>query len=231
MSWTSPHSASRDWLTHGSIRRFRKWLVERVAASRWGVVSASDDDVEVMAREIGVQPDVLLEARVQALRERVRAGRVQPMGDKKAHSQHYQFELLMPEEVFRAWKHEAQRRGVDGSALLRSLIHSYLLGTWQPTEVPKRWVWCGRGYTVVPREWKAAHGSRYPFRERCLIPPGAQRALVRRGRELGTTPSAIVRALVLNAIDGLWAGPGTITIVDCTGMYDDEDRYFHPNRG
>jgi hypothetical protein len=190
------------------------------------VDSVSDDGLDSLARAMGVQPDVLLEARVEALMERVRGGRVAPMGMKKAGSQHYQFELLMPEEVFQAWKHEAMRRGIDGSALLRSLIHAYLLGTWQPSEVPKKWVWRGRGYTVSPGTWKKAHGSRYPFRERALVPPGAQRAMVRRARELGTTPSAIVRALVIAAIDGVWATPGSIAIVDCTAMYDDENRYL-----
>jgi hypothetical protein len=188
----------------------------------------SDTDLDSTALDMGVQPSVLIEARLNALRQRIAAGRPPPMGRKRAGSAHYQFEILMPEGVFVAWKNEAERRGLDGSALLRSMIHAYLLGSWEPPSLSKKWVWRGVGYKVNPAEWKKAHGSRYPFRERALITNAAKRCLVRRGLIQGAQPSTILRALVLASIEGTWATPGSIEIVDAANMYDDDKRYYQP---
>ncbi|GAF79998.1 unnamed protein product [marine sediment metagenome] len=185
-----------------------------------------DEQIDRIAAEMGVEPDVLLEARLNVLQERMSAGRQPPMGRKRAGTKHYQFELLMPEAIHGAWKNEAGRRGLDGSALLRSMIHAYLLGSWEPSTVQKKWVWRGIGYEIAPGSWRRAHGSRYPFRERALITNAARRVLVRRGDRLGAKPTSVIRSLVLAAIEGEWAAPGTIEIVDASGMYDDEDRYF-----
>ena len=185
-----------------------------------------DERLDEVAEEMGVQPDVLVEARLNALQERISGGRQPSLGQKRARSKHYQFELLMPEAIHGAWKNEAERRGLDGSALLRSMVHAYLLGSWEPPAVTKRWIWRGVGYDVKPGKWKQVHGSRYPFRERALITNAARRALTRRGSRMGARPSSVLRSLVLAAIEGTWAAPGTIAIVDAAGMYDDEDRYF-----
>ena len=185
-----------------------------------------DNEVEELAVELGVTPDVLVEARLNVLEERIKGGRPPPLGPKRAGSGHYQVELWMPETIFHVWKHEAERRGLDGSALLRSMIHAYLRGSWEPESTPKHWVWRGQGYDVNFHGWRQAHGTRYPYRERALITSGAKRALGRRASRLAVRPASVLRALVLDVIEGNWASPGAIAIVDASGMFDDEEKYF-----
>ncbi len=205
---------------------FREWLIERIMGTSYATATIDDNQVDAIAHEMGVESETLLEARLRMVRERVERGRAAPEGVKKAGSPHYQFDLWFPQVLHEVWKNECDRRGLQGSALLRSMIHAYLCGSWEPRSMPKHWVWRGIGYEVPIHEWKEKHGSRYPYRERALITRGARRALARRAGRQAAQPSTVVRALVLACIDGVWAAPGTIEIVDKTGMYDDEERYF-----
>jgi hypothetical protein len=175
---------------------------------------------------MGVLPDILLEARILVRKRRIDAGRVVPSGDKKAKSDHYQFELLFPQEVFERWTDECETRGVKGSALMRSLIHTYLMGSFEPEAIANVWEYRGIVYPMVDvHKWAKEHGRRYPYRERSLIPQGARRALIRRADRLGVDPSMVVRSLILLCLNNRWAYPGTIGIIDSVNMYDDETRY------
>jgi hypothetical protein len=208
-----------------SGKGFRKWLVERVSTTSHAQ-SSDDDDVDKMAERMGVHPDVLLEARIMARQRRIDAGRAVGAGVKRAGSNHYQFELLFPPEVFDAWKQECANRGMTGSVMMRSLIHAYLLGSVEPDAVSKRWEYRGIVHPLPNvHQWAKDHGRRYPYRERSLIPQGARRALVHRSSRLGMDPTTVVRSLILLMMNGRWAHPGTIRVIDCANMYDDETRY------
>jgi len=205
---------------------FREWLIDCIMSTDFVTCTMDDHDVDAYAHEMGVEPDVLLEARLRVLRELTERAAPKPGGTKRAGTAHYQLELLFPEVVYQAWKYECERRGLLGSALLRSMVHAYLSGSWEPREISKHWVWRGIGYEVTTKSWKRQHKSRYPYRERALITHGAKRALFRRSVRRACKPSTIVRALIIYCVDGHWAQPGTIDIIDQTSMFDDEQRYF-----
>jgi hypothetical protein len=212
----------------GSKQSFREWLIDRVASTEFARARLSDAKLDELAEEMGIATDVLLAAQVRVLERRVKSGKPLSAGRKKAGSDHYQIELWIPEQIYQEWKYQCERRGLLGSALLRSMIHAYLKGSWEPRSVSRDWIWQGRKYDVKVKEWKDKYGSRCPFRERALITQGARRALVRRAELHNSQVSAVLRALVIYVLDGAWARPGTIEIIDKTGMWDDEQRYHLP---
>lgn len=203
---------------------FREWLVERVMTSAPArYAKLTDEQLKRIAKRMGVQVDVLIEARVrvveQALQEKIQP----PLGDKVRGSRHYQFKIAMPEAVFRAWRAHAEDRGVDPQALLRSLIHHYLLGSDEPTYLLRKWLWQGKMMESHERTWERTHKAGFPFRERALLTNGVKRALERRAQRKGCAATAIVRGLVLDTLEGKHP---RIKIVDARTLYDDEDRYL-----
>lgn len=186
-----------------------------------------DSEVDILSERMGIHPDVLLEARIMARSRRLAAGRAPPAGRKRAGSNHYQFELLFPPEVYEVWKHESENRGVLGSVLLRSLVHTYLMGSYEPDTISRHWEYRGIVYSLPHiQQWAKQHGRRYPYRERTLIPNGARRALIHRSNRLGVEPSILVKSLILLMLNNRWAHPGTISMIDAANMYDDEKRYL-----
>lgn len=187
----------------------------------------NDTEVDAIAERMGILPDVLLEARIMARSRRIEAGRAAPAGRKRAKSSHYQFELLFPPDVFEQWKQESENRGVLGSVLMRSLVHAYLSGTFEPDTISRHWEYRGIVYQLPHvHNWAKEHGRRYPYRERTLIPNGARRALNHRANRLGVEPSILVKSLILLMMNNRWAHPGTIAMIDAANMYDDENRYI-----
>lgn len=201
---------------------FRERLIELIIATNYVRDVIADDQIDAAAKTMGVDPDVLIEARVRYRIQRKLDGFQPPLGRKKRGTRHYQLKLSMPKEIFYLWKQEAELRGIESSALMRSLVHSYLLGSYEPKQLTARWYWRGKRWRVAEREWEKTRGQGYPFRERALITLGANRALSVRAARRGHVQSAIVRALVLELLDGKHEG---LTIIDAQTMYDDETRY------
>lgn len=203
---------------------FRRWLIERLIATGFASREYSDRDCETVAVEMGIQPDVLVEARLDVLESRVKGKRHALTGPKRAGSMHYQYQLEFPEQLWPIWENEAARRGIKGSVLLRSLIHCYLCGSWEPEVVSKQWRWEGIGYSI-PHQ-RRQRGTLYPWRERALVPLGAKRALTIRAERHRASARSVVRSLALATMSGIWARPGDLVIVDCTAMFDDENLYY-----
>ena len=202
--------------------QFRNWLVERLLGTRFSAMAIDDSRIDAVANLLGVSPELLLEARTRARLERYERGlpgsrlRHSKPGAGEAHHRLYQYNLFMPEVILKAWEEECTYRDVDGPVLLRSLIHSYLLGSREP-EPREIWHWKGRSYPMGSADERAK------FRERATIPIGAKRALTVRSIRLGTQPTRIVRALVTEVLDGAHRG---IPLVETAMMYDDEERYL-----
>jgi len=182
-----------------------------------------DEKIDAVAARMGVQADVLIEARAQFKIRRARYGLQMPLGQKVAKTRHFQLQCEMPEEVYAAWQEECHSRGIEGSVLLRSVVHAYLLGTNEPVKVLKRWIWNGK--TIRATAWEKRRRIARS-RERAQITVGAKRALELRAQRHGSPRSALVRALVLDVIDRRWQG---VQLVDAEMMYDDETRYVTPS--
>src|SRR4029077_8947446 len=171
-----------------------------------------DSKIDEAARQIGVDPEALLEARAEARIERHKRGQPTDRGTDRL----CRCQVFMPEVIFKAWKEECANRDLQGSALLRSIVHAYLVGRREPVPL-KVWKWEGKRYRMGP------NGERAPFRERAFIPIGAKRALTRRAELARTIPTAILRALVMELLMGEHRA---LPIVEHGMMYDDEERYL-----
>lgn len=200
---------------------FREWLAARLRGTRYATVQLRDDEIDAVAKRLGVDPDLLLEVRAQELVALHERGFAQPISNAKRRPADalrdylprlYQLQLWMPPAIVEAWYAECERRGVHASTFLRSLIHAYLLGAREPDPV-KYWRWQGKLHRAPKSEETNAHTT---------IPQGARRAIGRRAAARGTKQTAIVRALVLEAMHGQHSG---IPLVSSSMMYDDETRY------
>ncbi len=201
---------------------FRDRIVELVIASKYVRDLIPDDKIDAVAKKIGVDPEVLVEARMRFRVQKKLDGYQVPLGRKRRGTRHYQFKLAMPAPLYRIWRDEADFRGIEPSALLRSLIHAYLLGSYEPKQVLRYWVYEGKTWITSERAWEKKNKKGFASRERALITLGAMRALRVRAHRRGHVPTAVVRALVIEVLDGKHR---SMTIVDAQSMYDDETRY------
>lgn len=200
---------------------FRKWVGARLLGTKYATIRIDDSDIDAVAKKLGVDADLLLEVRAEAIIDLHKRGLAPAIsnGTKRRQSLEevtkriYQYQIWFPQPIFDAWRIECARRGVHASTFLRSLIHYYLLSSREPGAL-RDWVWEGqlyRGYTKGGVD------------ERAVIPHGAKRALMRRASIQGTRSSHIVRALILAAMRGEYQ---SIPLVSAGMMYDDESRYY-----
>jgi hypothetical protein len=173
----------------------------------------SDADVERAAHELGLDAEFLLEVRAETRIRRNKRGFAGQLNEKRML---YQYHLFMPEVVWNDWHRECAFRGVGGPILLRSLIHDYLLGDREPLPAGS-WYWKGKRYEMGENK------KRWKFLERAAMPHGARRALRARAERLGTMPTAVARALVIEAMSGLHRD---VPLVETGMMFDDERRYL-----
>lgn len=199
---------------------FREYVIEKLLATPHVVREIPDDKIEEEAAKIGVHANALIEARVIYKERRTATRRGAAMGVKRAGTRHYQIKLTMPDAVYQEWLRHAEQRGVDESALLRSLLHAYLLGSYEPETVLGYWFWNGQTHRLPKGKDKNKH------RARAMITLGARRALIRRAQRRNVASMALLRALVLEAFEGNFGRPGLLPLIDARSMYDDEHRYY-----
>jgi hypothetical protein len=204
---------------------FRAWLGARLLGSRFATIRLRDDEIDPIAKRLGVDPDLLLEVRAQARVAMHEQGLSPPLSNRRkkikddsarlneGQKRLYQYQMWMPPEIHEAWKAECERRGVYSPTMLRSLIHEYLLGAIEP-QPQKYWVWQG--------QLLRAFRKKSFLDERAVIPHGAKRALNLRAARIGTQPTHLVRALIMETLAGGHAG---IPLMQAGMMYDDETRY------
>lgn len=199
------------------MNKFRLWLIAQVAGTQYAREPVADDAaLETLAKRIGVQPDLLAEARVRSRTlGHAPAGLYQ--GDRRL------VEVSCAEEPYRAWERHVEAWGGTGqSDLLRSLIYAYLCGTYEPPRerLTRYWVWEGRHVTVARIKGRPAY-SIHSFIKR-----GAYVALVERARRLNHTVTALMRALILENMDGRFGQRGALTILDLRSMPGDPEFYL-----
>lgn len=195
---------------------FRKWLVSRVEETACvSLPLDTDEELERHAQQLGVQPDVLAEARAN-VRMRLAQHGVPPHGTND-YDHPMTMQLCFAKEPWEAWQRHIAAWGVTGATLLRSLIHLYLQGTYEPEPVLSCWIWEGRRVAVV-------RGGR--CREKTIISPGARAALNHRAALRGCSMMAILRGLVLDNMAGKFGQRGFLKLVDTRQMYGDKERYL-----
>lgn len=199
---------------------FRAWLVEKVLGTKYARMAILDEQIDKVAERVGVQPDVLLEARALArIRDAERGVMGAPRFTSELQARHrrlYEYHLPMPKVIHDEWKEECAFRVVESSTLLRSLIHHYLSTSYEPAETVRGWRRDGVRL-LVPK------AVEHENLERATVTQGAKRALHIRAQRRGATSIAVVRALVLETLAGGFRG---LPLVETKRMYDDEKRYY-----
>lgn len=202
---------------------FRVWLAGRLLGTKYATSRIRDDEIDAVAKRLGVDPDLLVEVRADARMAIYARGLAPPASNSKKHRQRspfatepqrrlYQYRIWMPREISKIWEGECRLRGVHGPAVMRSLIHFYLLGAREPAPEPQ-WRWNGRFYAL---------NRKVDLEERATLPHGAKRALMHRSQLQNVPAACVVRALILEAMRGEHR---RLPPIQAAQMFDDETRY------
>jgi hypothetical protein len=199
---------------------FRSWLVEKLVDSRWPIYR--DDTDETIARRIGVQLDVLVEAR-EVLRAREEKLHRSParLGRPRAKARsRYMLFLEPPEEIFRDWVAHRDHRAQTNSCLLRSVVHHVLRLAWQPSWLTSKrhaaWYYHGR--------WLGQTNIRaHPFRIKTDIGEACSRALTERALATGVGAAAIARWGVVALLQGKLRNFQIVTSLE--SLYNQPTKY------
>lgn len=197
---------------------FRRWLVDRLVGTEHATRRIEDDKLDDYAARIGVQPDVLIEARIKARHLVVEGKSRHALSDEtRPGYRTYFVKVRMPPRVLKRWQEECERRDVESSVLLVSLLHNYLSGRREPVQ------------QFLDRKWWHLDGRRLLVAKiseigaTALVSRGAWRALKIRATRLGEFRATVIRALMLEAMNGMHMD---LPIVYLHAMLDDEHRYY-----
>jgi hypothetical protein len=204
--------------------KFRAWLISRLADTGYALRVCTDEERVVLAAQLGVEPAVLLAAHQERQRRRAEAARtLVRKGSGGTDSDHPQVEVNMPSDVWEAWHDACDQAAITSSTMLRSIVHAYLQGDWEPEHLSRHWVLRGKVYEVAERRYHRETGKKWPYRERALITKGANLALARRAERKGVSKHAVLRGLILEVVAGRLA---SVRPIDATNMWNDAARYL-----
>lgn len=185
-----------------------RWL----SATQWAIAPMDDASVDRVAAELGIHVETFVEARALAALE----GRRQE--PKATRNERARLEVLMPAEFRPVWRDECRRRGYDAHTVIRSLVHAYLRGQWEPP-IDRTWSFRGVEYRVGTM----GPGLPQPPREFVEVTRGAMEALRIRSGRRRIIP--VVRGLMLAWMERRWAQPGSIAMIEVRDMFQIHTSY------
>ena len=206
-----------------SHNKFRNWLVQKLAQTTFAFYKEESD--EDLARRIGVQPDVIRDARI-VFAERMRAIGM-PEGQQKLgrrlsfrDNKHYVC-LEPPREIYEDWQAICQQRKVTEPTLFRSVVHATLKLTTQPKRLsiasPNQWL-------TRTGKWVGQENIRlHLYRLYTNINEASHQALLRRAEYCRCKPSAIARWGVNLFVHGKL--PSVFIVQVKTAMYKKPEHY------
>jgi hypothetical protein len=189
------------------VTDFRRWLVGKVAITRWPVRKGDTD--ETMGKRLGVQPDVLAEARsvMQRTAPRTYDGRARKLGMPRAgdgKAARFQMFLEPPEEVYRDWCAYRDRRQLTNAILLRSVIGHMLTLSSQPTSLHSgKRAWRYKGHWSQQANIRA-----HAYRMKTYLDEPTYRALMLRAEKTSVAAAALARWAVVSLLEGKLERPG-----------------------
>lgn len=199
--------------------RFRTWLIEQVVGTTFPTYR--DDTDEEVAKRIGVQVDVLREARQLFRAREAKAGNQNAkLGRTVAGRSGVLFFLEPPEPIYEEWMAQAKQRDQSSACMLRSVVHHVLRLGVQPDWVTakRRAAWRYRG------NWYGQSYIReHRFRLSTRISENAWNALRARGRATGVSASSIARWGVTAFLEGRLLKVTIVTSLEA--MYNARDKY------
>lgn len=201
---------------------FRAWLVKQLTLTRWSAPLALS--TAELAVHLGVQVSTLEEA--QALRDSelnkraqggVTRGRRRYIG-----SDYAEVEVRMPRSLHAEWREFCAARQVEPGTVFRSIIHHFLLDPKRPSSTSRKWIYRGK---VLPMDWmKKEH---LKLKARARITRGAQIALDTHADAWGVPPSAVLRGLLMDFLEGKIL---RMKMVAFSELWGDAERYLHPEK-
>jgi hypothetical protein len=202
---------------HADQLVFRQWLVRQLVATRWPTTAAPSLP---LAQELGVQLDVLAEA--YELRQAVTRSRGKPAhrGGQGVRNDYAMVRVYTPPAVHKDWLQYLKVIRISSGALLRSLVHHFLLDPIRPTTTTPSWHYRGEIYQLKISEGRL---SSIPTR----ITRGAEVALDHHALLWNVSPTSVLRGLVIDLLEGRTK---RLKIVGYSELWGDPDRYLHPEK-
>ncbi len=204
---------------HADRLSFRAWLVKQLLVMRWSAPPTAT--IEEVAHHLGVAVDVLEEVRVLRAEEDKKRGRAPLPGRKRAlfRTDYTLVRAPMPKEIFRDWRQYCAALRITTSALLRSLVHHFLVaGGPRPKSISKGWHYRGAVLRIT-------HSGFEDISARITL--GAEQALNHYAELWGVNSMAIVRGLVTDVLEGRVT---KLRIVAFSELWGDPERYLHPEK-
>ena len=164
---------------HADQATFRERLLKLLKEGGWA--SIPGETHEELAHRLGVIPEVL----DQVLREK-RAGK------SKAESEYAVVQVTMPPRVHKHWRAMCTAYRLSPAAVLRSLIHHFLLSGRRPSKIGSAWVYDGERFTI---------GIAGRHHAKARITRGAQVALAHYAYQWNVTPTGIARGLITEMLE------------------------------
>jgi len=194
----------------------------RLLTSAHAVRSIPEDKLAAVAKEIGVDVDLLAEVRAQAKIRKVSGKHA--VAKFVTTGRYHDLELVFPDVHWGLWIKECKTRNVEPATLLRSLIHDLLLKgrLLRPEELHARWDWNGVRHSL-PKAGK----NYWKNRQVVGITPGAHRALIHHARAHNCSVTTLVRTLIMETLKGRHR---SVRLVQRKHLYDDELRYLQTAR-
>lgn len=187
---------------------------------RWSSPSPSASVAET-AKALGVRADVLEEAiRGRALTNQRRGKPARSIGKRTMNRFDYALvRVTMPPPIYKDWSEYCQTLRVKPAAVLRSLIHEFLLTGNKPTTMTHEWRYRGSVYQLESRFKRSVPSA--PTR----ITLGAQQVLDEYADHWSVKATAIMRGLVVDLLEGRTRA---MKIVAFPELWGDPARYKRP---
>lgn len=207
---------------------FRDKLISEVSRTGYAKKFFDEEQLEEISEKLGVRLDVLLEARL-LYRERAAflgkaSGRLEEYRArrKSANLDYASIALHADKRIRKALNQYAEGRGLAIHSLIRSIYHTYLLGSWEPPHMHSVWLFHGlEGHKLIRSERVAINTA---------VTPAAKEALNMRAERLHSTIEELGRTLVVETVRGGFGKLGQLSVVTRKQMYTDLQRYqtrFH----
>ncbi len=201
---------------------FRAWLVKQLTLTRWSApLSLSTAELAV---HLGVQVSTLEEA--QALRDTELKKRAQggvTRGRRRYIGSDYAVvEVRMPRSLHAEWREFCASRRVEPGTVFRSIIHHFLLAPQRPSNTSRQWLYRGK---ILPMAWMKQEEIK--LRAQTRITRGAQIALDIHADAWGVPPTAVLRGLLTDFLEGKIL---KMKMVAFSELWGDAERYLHPEK-
>lgn len=189
---------------------FRRWLIDRIKQTRFSVLR--NEPVNELALQMGVTPEVLQRAQAEKAQELAALGR--RFVGKQWRGTERKLNLWCPARIRKDIEERATRMELTSAELVRGVVRTLLSGPDNPVLLLPHWAYDGAVYLWSNKE-------RHDVVVRLSY--GAYTALRLRAQKFHATPLALVRAAVVDYLEGRMTGA---YFVSSSEMWEDPNRYW-----